>query len=387
MRRLSRVCCHRKVAPGLTGPHPACAWRGQQIRLIIDKMQPFSVEEAAMAVMSLLDKEKIVECLMKSIKIAEEEKKDIMRKLEEAVFDSIRTNKELESSSKLSTEENATLTAENDGLKLIIQGHETTNADSIVTIKELESSSKLSTEENATLTRENDGLKLIIQGHETTNADSIVTIKELESSSKLSTEENATLTAENDGLNLIIQGHETTNADSIVTIKELESSLQLLGTKTTNFINLIDDLVLESSLQLSTEKNETLDAAIVEILSTIEDLEMKTADSTLTTGHSHELIKDVICEIEHLESSLDVSYQELTAASAQFEAVKLDEASVAWTEEFKSQITTPMSTEKEYSNQFCQTDENTVNFSRKTKKIRGTSEPNKTRVTRSSSTH
>ena len=303
MRRLSRVCCHRKVAPGLTGPHPACAWRGQQIRLIIDKMQPFSVEEAAMAVMSLLDKEKIVECLMKSIKIAEEEKKDIMRKLEEAVSESIRTNKELESSSKLSTEENATLTAENDGLKLIIQGHE------------------------------------------------------------------------------------TTNADSIVTIKELESSLQLLGTKTTNFINLIDDLVLESSLQLSTEKNETLDAAIVEILSTIEDLEMKTADSTLTAGHSHELIKDVICEIEHLESSLDVSYQELTAASAQFEAVKLDEASVAWTEEFKSQITTPMSTEKEYSNQFCQTDENTVNFSRKTKKIRGTSEPNKTRVTRSSSTH
>ena len=318
MRRLSRVCCHRKVAPGLTGPHSACAWRGQQIRLIIDKMQPFSVEEAAMAMLSLLDKEKIVECLMKSIKTAEEEQKDIMRKLEEAEGTIANFSRSLEEA-------------------------------------------------------------------KTEVSDYIRTIKELESSSQLSTEENETLTAENDELKLIIQGHETKNADSIYTIKELASSLQLLGTKTTDFINLIDDLVLESSLQLSTEKNETLDAAIVEILSTIEDLKMKSADSTLTAGH--ELIRDVICEIEHLESSLDVSYQELTAASAQFEAVKLDEVSVAWTEEVKSQITTPMSTEKEYSNQFCQTDENTVNFSRKNKKIRGKSETNKTRVTRSSSTH
>ncbi len=323
-------------------------------------MQPFSVEEAAMAMLSLLDKEKIVECLMKSIKTAEEEQKDIMRKLEEAEGTIANFSRSLEEA-------------------------KTEVSDYIRTIKELESSSQLSTEENETLTAENDELKLIIQGHETKNADSIRTIKELESSSQLSTEENNTLTAENDDLKLIIQGHETKNADSIYTIKELASSLQLLGTKTTDFINLIDDLVLESSLQLSTEKNETLDAAIVEILSTIEDLKMKSADSTLTAGH--ELIRDVICEIEHLESSLDVSYQELTAASAQFEAVKLDEVSVAWTEEVKSQITTPMSTEKEYSNQFCQTDENTVNFSRKNKKIRGKSEPNKTRVTRSSSTH
>ena len=36
---------------------------------------------------------------------------------------------------------------------------------------------------------------------------------------------------------------------------------------------------------------------------------------------------------------------------------------------------------------FFKTDENTVNFSRKNKKIRGKSEPNKTRVTQSSSTH